>query len=400
MKILRTSLLFLFLLAVSCDSNDTGAVIDRLQDEVVADENENQDNTDDEISLSLVAAFQQLSFEQPLDLQAPNDSSNRIFVVEKKGKIKVFSNEVNVATSATFLDLSNTLSSVSEQGLLGLAFHPNYDSNGFFYVCYNSSENLSVISRFTVSATDTNIADASSELILLEISQPFTNHNGGQIAFGPEGYLYIALGDGGSGGDPLNHGQNTTSLLGSIIRIDVDANNSGLNYGIPLDNPFVANNDIRDEIYAYGFRNPWRLSFDSQTGNLWTGDVGQGKIEEIDIVTSGGNYGWKFFEGTDCFSGDCNSSGLIPPLFEYNHDNGDLSITGGYVYRGSVITALQGKYIYGDFASGRIWALEENGTTNELLFESGLAIASFGTDANNELYVCAFDGKIYKFEEN
>ncbi len=142
------------------------------------------------------------------------------------------------------------------------------------------------------------------------------------------------------------------------------------------------------------------MSFDSQTGNLWTGDVGQGKIEEIDIVTSGGNYGWKFFEGTDCFSGDCNASGLIPPLFEYNHDNGDLSITGGYVYRGSVLTSLQGKYIYGDFASGRIWALEENGANNELLIESDLAIASFGTDANNELYVCAFDGKIYKFEEN
>ncbi len=400
MKILRTSLAFLFLLSVSCDSKDASADVDGLQDEIVANENDSPDNTDDEISLSLVAAFQQLSFEQPLDLQAPDDRSNRIFVVEKKGKIKVFSNEVNVATSATFLDLSNTLSTVSEQGLLGLAFHPNYDANGFFYVCYNSSENLSVISRFTVSSSDINIADASSELVLLEISQPFTNHNGGQIVFGPEGYLYIAMGDGGSGGDPLNHGQNTTSLLGSIIRIDVDANESGFNYGIPLDNPFVNTNDIRDEIYAYGFRNPWRMSFDSQTGNLWTGDVGQGKIEEIDIVTSGGNYGWKFFEGTDCFSGDCNASGLIPPLFEYNHDNGDLSITGGYVYRGSVLTSLQGKYIYGDFASGRIWALEENGANNELLIESDLAIASFGTDANNELYVCAFDGKIYKFEEN
>ncbi len=400
MKILRTSLAFLFLLSVSCDSKDASADVDGLQDEIVANENDSPDNTDDEISLSLVAAFQQLSFEQPLDLQAPDDRSNRIFVVEKKGKIKVFSNEVNVATSATFLDLSNTLSTVSEQGLLGLAFHPNYDANGFFYVCYNSSENLSVISRFTVSSSDINIADASSELVLLEISQPFTNHNGGQIVFGPEGYLYIAMGDGGSGGDPLNHGQNTTSLLGSIIRIDVDANESGFNYGIPLDNPFVNTNDIRDEIYAYGFRNPWRMSFDNQTGNLWTGDVGQGKIEEIDIVTSGGNYGWKFFEGTDCFSGDCNASGLIPPLFEYNHDNGDLSITGGYVYRGSVLTSLQGKYIYGDFASGRIWALEENGANNELLIESDLAIASFGTDANNELYVCAFDGKIYKFEEN
>ena len=400
MKILRTSLLLLLLLFVSCDSKDVRADIGSVQDEIVDDENDIQDNTDEEITLALVATFQQLSFEQPLDLQAPDDRSNRIFVVEKKGKIKVFLNEVNVATSATFLDLSNTVSTVSEQGLLGLAFHPNYDTNGFFYVCYNSSENLSVISRFTVSGADINIADASSELVLLEIAQPFINHNGGQIAFGPEGYLYIAMGDGGSGGDPLNHGQNTTSLLGSIIRIDVDANKSGLNYGIPLDNPFVDNNDIRDEIFAYGFRNPWRMSFDSQTGNLWTGDVGQGKIEEIDIVTSGGNYGWKFFEGNDCFSGDCNSSGLIPPLFEYNHDNGDRSITGGYVYRGSVLTSLQGKYIYGDFASGRIWALEENGSNNELLIESGLAIASFGTDANNELYVCAFDGIIYKFEEN
>ncbi|MDT0608536.1 PQQ-dependent sugar dehydrogenase [Croceitalea rosinachiae] len=376
------------LCAISCDTKDTD--FERIEEN-------NDDEPNNTLSVSSVNAFTGLSFSQPLDLQSPDDGTNRIFVVEKGGRIVVFENDVNVTSSINYLNLSN-ISTSGEQGLLGMAFHPNYQSNGYFYVCYTPSEGLSVISRFSVSA-DANVADASSELVLLEIPQPETNHNGGQIAFGPDGYLYIASGDGGGGGDPQNNAQNRTNLLGNILRIDVDNTDTGSNYSIPSDNPFVNDSDIRDEIYAYGFRNPWRMSFDTQTGILWTADVGQNELEEIDIVIKGGNYGWKLFEGTSCFFGDCDAAGLIAPIFEYNQNNGDRSITGGYVYRGSEVGSLEGKYIYGDFVSGRIWSLAADGSENELLLESRLSIASFGTDSSNELYVCAFDGTIYKFIE-
>lgn len=387
-------LLLVFFLFFSCTSEDSQPPVAGVEEE------EMEEPAVEKVEISLSAAFPELSFEQPLDLQSPNDGTDRIFVVEKPGRIKVFPNDANADGFTLFLDLGNDLSTTSEQGLLGLAFHPEYASNGFFYVYYTPNTQQSVVSRFSVSTADSNRAERDSELVLLEIAQPFTNHNGGQIAFGPDGFLYIALGDGGSGGDPLNHGQTTSSLLGSILRIDVDDTENDANYAIPQDNPFVNDQGTRNEIYAYGLRNPWRMSFDSQTDKLWTADVGQGAIEEIDVITAGGNYGWKLFEGTECFSGDCDSSGLIPPLFEYDHSNGDRSITGGYVYRGMELSSLQGKYIYGDFVSGRIWALEEDGSANSLLVESGLAVASFGTDANNELYVCAFDGSIYKFVEN
>lgn len=380
--------LLLMLVFSSCN-NDGGS------DTIMDDDGESME----EAALGLVNAFPQLSFSQPLDLQSPDDGTNRIFVAEKGGRIRVFTNEPTVNEDTVFLDLSANLSTVSEQGLLGLAFHPNYQSNGFFYVYYTPTAGLSQVSRFTVSA-NAAIADAASELVLLEIPQPATNHNGGQIAFGPDGYLYIALGDGGGGGDPFENGQDRSTLLGSILRIDVDSQENGLNYSIPKDNPFIGEPNVREEIYAYGLRNPWRISFDTQTGELWTGDVGQNAIEEIDVVVSGGNYGWPIFEGTRCFSGDCNDTGLIDPIFEYAQDNGDRSITGGFVYRGTTVPSLQGKYIYGDFVSGRIWALELDGTLNELVEASRLNIASFGTDTSQELYVCAFDGSIYKFQEN
>jgi glucose/arabinose dehydrogenase len=377
------------MLVFSSCNNDGGS------DTIMDDDGESME----EAALGLVNAFPQLSFSQPLDLQSPDDGTNRIFVAEKGGRIRVFTNEPTVNEDTVFLDLSANLSTVSEQGLLGLAFHPNYQSNGFFYVYYTPTAGLSQVSRFTVSA-NAAIADAASELVLLEIPQPATNHNGGQIAFGPDGYLYIALGDGGGGGDPFENGQDRSTLLGSILRIDVDSQENGLNYSIPTDNPFIGEPNVREEIYAYGLRNPWRMSFDTQTGELWTGDVGQNAIEEIDVVVSGGNYGWPIFEGTRCFSGDCNDTGLIDPIFEYAQDNGDRSITGGFVYRGTTVPSLQGKYIYGDFVSGRIWALELDGTLNELVEASRLNIASFGTDTSQELYVCAFDGSIYKFQEN
>jgi len=378
MKIFKVLTALVFVGIISCDSNDTFT-------EPIDEEGK---------TIALIEPFPSLSFNQPLDLQVPDDDTDRLFVVEKRGRIVVFENDSATTTTANFLNLSN-ISTTSEQGLLGLAFHPNYSSNGYFYVHYTPTARLSFISRFTVS-TDANVADAGSEEVLLEIPQPQTNHNGGQISFGPDGFLYIAVGDGGGGGDPDNNSQNRNNLLGNILRIDVDNRENGLNYTIPSSNPFLNEAQVRPEIYAYGLRNPWRMSFDAQNGSLWTGDVGQGEREEINVITSGGNYGWKIFEGTSCFSGNCEVPGLTAPIFEYGHDNGDRSITGGFVYRGSAIPSLSGKYIYGDFVSGRIWALDTADNTNELVFESRLSIASFGTDNDNELYVCAFDGTIYK----
>lgn len=355
-------------------------------------------------AVSLVNAFPNLEFSRPLDLQSPDDGTNRIFVAEQGGSIKVFPNDETTQASTTFLDLENRTVSTGELGLLGFAFHPNYSSNGFFYVTYTPTEDMALVSRFQVSGTSEDIADIASETILLRIPQPETNHNGGQLAFGPDGYLYIASGDGGGGGDPQGNAQNLENLLGAILRIDVDVPGSEANYSIPSDNPFVNMNNARGEIYAYGLRNPWRFSFDEQTKSIWTGDVGQGEMEEINVIEKGGNYGWNILEGTSCFGSDtCDGANTIAPVFEYNHDANDRSITGGYVYRGDEVSTLKGYYIYGDFISGRIWALDSNlngSPSNQLLVESGLNISSFGTDNANEIYVCSFDGKIYKFKES
>jgi len=354
------------------------------------------ESSDQEETISLVNAFPNLSFSEPLDLQVASDGSGKIYVAERGGVIKVFENDSAVAETITFLDFGNSTSTVNEGGLLGFAFHPNFESNGHFYIYYTPTPTVAFVSRFTVSQTN---VDANSELVILEIPQPQTNHNGGQIAFGPDGYLYIALGDGGGSGDPDGNAQNRTNLLGSILRIDVDNSQAGLNYAIPVDNPFANESNIRQEIYAYGLRNPWRMSFDTNTGKLWVGDVGQNKIEEIDIIESGKNYGWKLFEGSDCFSGDCDNNDLTAPIFEYDQGNGDRSITGGYVYRGTETPSLEGKYIYADFVSGRVWSLDEDGSNNKLLTKSDLNIASFGTDANQEIYVLDLNGAIYKFKE-
>ena len=345
-----------------------------------------------------------MEFSRPLDLQSPDDDTNRIFVAEQGGKIKVFQNDEATENSTVFLDIENSIVSSSELGLLGFAFHPNYRSNGFFYIAYTPTSDVALVSRFKVSDTSGDTADLSSEIILLRIPQPDTNHNGGQLAFGSDGYLYIASGDGGGGGDPQGNAQNLGNLLGKILRIDIDGTDGGINYSIPPDNPFVNTENARGEIYAYGLRNPWRFSFDNQTNKIWAGDVGQGELEEIDIIEKGGNYGWNILEGSSCFNAEnCDSSNTIEPVFEYNHDANDKSITGGYVYRGTEVVSMNGYYIYGDFISGRIWALNSNlgeNPDNQILVESGLSISSFGTDNSNELYVCSFDGKIYKFKEN
>ncbi|MDZ7269045.1 MAG: PQQ-dependent sugar dehydrogenase [candidate division KSB1 bacterium] len=354
----------------------------------------------------LEIAFPNLIFTRPVDLQHAGDGSNRLFVVEQAGVIRVFPHTPGVAAADTFLDIRGRVNdSGNEEGLLGLAFHPNYESNGFFYVNYTAANpRRTVIARYRVSAGNPNRAEAASEFILLTINQPYENHNGGQLAFGPhDGYLYIGMGDGGSGGDPQNNGQDRRTLLGDLLRIDVDNPSGGRNYGIPADNPFVGNTSgYREEIFAWGFRNPWRFSFDPQTGWLWLADVGQNSREEIDIVEKGKNYGWRIMEGKNCYDppSGCNQSGLALPIWDYGRSSG-ASVTGGYVYRGTRVAPLVGAYIYGDFVSGRIWALRYDGVNppnNSLLIDTNLNIASFGVDQNNELYLCAFDGRLYRFK--
>ena len=365
----------------------------------------NTDATVPDASYKTIEAFPNLTFKRPVDLQHAGDNSNRIFVVEQEGVISVFPNADEVSSKTTFLDIRGKVDdSGNEEGLLGLAFHPDYETNGFFYVNYTASNpDRTVISRFKVSA-NANQADATSELEILTFAQPYSNHNGGQVSFGPDGYLYIAVGDGGSGGDPHDNGQNRSTLLGSILRIDVNKQEGGKKYGIPADNPFAGNNNgYRDEIYAYGLRNPWRFSFDPANGRLWTGDVGQNAYEEIDIIEKGGNYGWNVMEGNHCFEprNGCNRTGLKLPIHEYDRDEG-ISVTGGFVYRGPTVKSLEGKYIYADYATRRIWAIEHSDITrpvNTLLAEADFNISSFGVDQNNELYLCGFDGKIYRMGE-
>ncbi len=347
-------------------------------------------------------AFPRLRFERPVDLQDPGDGSGRLFVVEQAGTIRVFENRPETAEVPVFLDIRSRIDDRgNEQGLLGLAFHPDFRSNGYFYVNYTAAgPDRTVIARYRADPLDPDRADPASARVLLEFAQPYANHNGGQLAFGPDGCLYIAVGDGGSGGDPQGNGQNRATLLGSILRIDVDRPSGGRAYGIPPDNPYAGNGaGFREEIYAYGLRNPWRISFDPETGRLWAADVGQDRYEEIDLIEKGGNYGWNVMEGAHCYGGSgCDRSGLIPPVWEYGRSQGG-SITGGHVYRGPSLPSLQGAYVYADFVSGRIWALRTDGSgepRNELLADTDLSISSFGVDGHGELYLCAFDGRIYR----
>lgn len=386
-------------LTFSCNNDNSVAEEKEKVIDESSDQGPNDEDDDQESIISLVNAFPNLSFSEPIDLQAAAGKSNKVYVAERGGVIRVFDNDPTIMESAVFLDFSNSTATVNEGGLLGFAFHPNFESNGYFYIYYTPTPTVSFVSRFTISQANPNLVDENSELALLEIPQPATNHNGGQIAFGADGYLYVATGDGGGSGDSDGNAQNRSNLLGNVLRIDVDNSQGGLNYAIPEDNPFTNETNVRSEIYAYGLRNPWRMSFDTSTGKLWTGDVGQNKIEEIDIIESGKNYGWNLFEGTDCFSGDCNATNLAEPIFEYDQSKGDRSITGGYVYRGSKNPSISGKYIYADFVSGRVWVLDEDGSNNRLLVETGFNIASFGTDANQELYVLDLNGSIYKFQE-
>lgn len=365
-------------------------------------------------SVDIVRAFPKLRFTNPVGIHSPGPGSNLLFVVEQRGSIKYFVNDDTSSRSTTFLDISGRITAGGEMGLLGLAFHPNYANNREFYLNYtrtittpSGSQLQTVISRMKAMADEPLRADTLSEEILLTIPQPYQNHNGGNIMFGPDGYLYIGMGDGGGGGDPVRAGQDRRQLLAKFLRIDVDTTVGDRRYGIPPDNPYAGNSQgFQEEIFAYGVRNPWRFSFDSQTGMLWAGDVGQGAWEEVSIIEKGKNYGWNIMEGFHCYSpsSGCDTTGLTMPVWEYSHDTtGGQSITGGFVYRGTKVPALIGKYIFADFVSTKVWALDYTpgqAANATLLKRSGLSIASFGVDANKELYVCAFNGYIYRFVQN
>ncbi|HKW73999.1 MAG TPA: PQQ-dependent sugar dehydrogenase [Terriglobales bacterium] len=338
----------------------------------------------------------------PLGLEPSPDSSNRLFVVEQAGTIHIIQNGALLPTP--FLDISSKVTTGGEMGLLGLTFHPQFTQNGKFYVNYVrtvSGQIQSVIAEYVVSAANANQADPASERILLTADQVgnFPNHKAGQLAFGPDGFLYFGLGDGGSEGDPLGNGQNTQTVLGKMMRIDVNTTSPGLQYGIPPDNPFVNGGGL-PEIYAVGFRNPWRFSFDRSTGRLFVGDVGQDKFEEVDIVQKGGNYGWNTMEATHCFnpSSNCNMTGLALPIAEIPHPEGE-AVLGGFIYDGSALAGLQGQYIFGDL-NGKIWTLQEgpsNTFTRSLLMDSGLSLSSFGQDQSGELYVADIgNGRVLK----
>lgn len=373
----------------------------------------------DEIDVSALAvksepAFTKLEVKRPIVLTHANDGTKRVFVASQLGPIYVTPGDQSSA-GKVFLDLTSKVvykDKENEEGLLGLAFHPKYKANGEFFVFYTTSEgapHTSVISRFRVSKNDPNVADPKSEEVVLKLpAKPYWNHNGGTIAFGPDGMLYIAFGDGGSANDPHNNGQNLNTVLGKILRVDIDKKDAGLGYSIPKDNPFVGQSDTRGEIWALGLRNVWRMSFDRETGVLWAGDVGQDLWEEIDLIVRGGNYGWKLREGLHQFvpkngKGDpaaLNRSDLIEPIFEYHHDLGK-SITGGHVYRGNKAPALAGLYLYADYVTGKLYALKydtakKKVTANHSIPGNIKPVLSYGEDEQGEVYFLTADG-VYGF---
>ena len=373
-------LLLLLLALVACGPNEVTA----------QDEPETPPAQPPQLELTEVAS----GLQSPTAIVHPGDGSSRLFVLEQPGRIRVVVD--GRLRTAPFLDISSRISSGGEQGLLGLAFHPRFEENGRFFINYTDTAGDTVVAEYAVAAGDRDRAAPDSERVLLVVDQPYRNHNGGGLAFGPDGYLYVSLGDGGSAGDPEGNGQDLGTLLGSLLRLDID---SGDPYAIPDDNPFLNQDGARPEIWAYGLRNPWRFSFDRATGDLWIADVGQNVWEEINFQSAAGaggeNYGWNVMEGAHCFepAGGCDREGLVLPVLEYDHDQG-CSITGGYRYRGTAIPGLQGAYLFGDYCSGRIWgAYGAEGEWSSLpLLSSGLRISAFGEDEAGELYVADHGG--------
>ena len=350
-------------------------------------------------TLALDLVVQGLS--SPVFLTAPPGDLTRLFIVEQSGTIRIVKN--GVLLPAPFLNVSGLIVSGGEQGLLGMAFAPDYASSGRFYVSYTAASNPaghSVVARYLVSA-DPDVANAASGLVIITENQPYSNHNGGMIAFGPDGYLYFGLGDGGSGGDPQGHGQNRTELLGSVIRLDVSGTGT---YTVPPSNPYAGGTNPRPELWNYGLRNPWRFSFDRTAGDLYIADVGQNAWEEVDVqpaASNGGeNYGWNLMEGTHCYTAGCSQTGLTLPVLGYDHGQG-CSVTGGYVYRGAAIPALQGLYLYGDYCGGWVRSFRWVGgqATEQQVqpdLSPGESITSFGEDAAGELYIVTGAGRVYR----
>jgi len=344
-------------------------------------------------------------FDNPVYLTNAGDGSDRLFVMEQTGYILVVEN--GEILPQPFLDVSLDLTpdvfqgGYTERGLLGLVFHPEYEENGLFFIHYINQAGSAVVVRYQVMADNPNLADTSSAVTLIEVEDPFPNHNGGQLAFGPDGYLYIGIGDGGDLGDPLGYGQNTGVLFGKILRIDVDTD--ATTYTVPADNPFVADDAYMPEIWALGLRNPWRFSFDRLTGDLYIGDVGESSWEEINFqpvdFPGGANYGWNAFEANYPFNLDTPvPRGMILPIADYSHEEG-CSVTAGYVYRGEALPDLQGVFFFGDYCSGKIWTTfqDADGSWQTALFaELGVQITSFGEDEAGELYLVDYKGSIFK----
>jgi glucose/arabinose dehydrogenase len=352
--------------------------------------------TGSDLALEVIAD----GFASPVFLtHQPGDS--RLFVVEQLGRIRIIDN--GQVQAAPFLDISAIVQIRNEQGLLSVAFHPDYDVNGYFYVYYTDELGTSRIVRYTGNAV---VGDPTSDLDILSVPQPFANHNGGLLEFGQDGMLYIGLGDGGSAGDPLLHGQDPTTLLGSILRIDVDNPDPGIEYGIPADNPFVGTSAGADEVWAYGLRNPWRYAFDDVDGLLYVADVGQNSFEEISVVSGdvgGLNFGWNVMEGDSCFLvNNCDTAGLVLPVLTYPNSANACSVTGGYVYRGSDLLRVDGHYFFSDFCGGFLQSFRyDNGNVTDLT-NWGLAagaVTSFGEDSAGELYMLAAAGQVLKIVE-
>ena len=330
--------------------------------------------------------------DSPLAITDAGDGSGRIFVVEQGGRIRIVRD--GRLASEPFLDIADRVSAGGERGLLGLAFHPDYPSDPRLFVDYTDTNGDTQVASYTVDPSNPDRADPNSEVRLLSIDQPYANHNGGAVLFGPDGFLYVSTGDGGSGGDPHGNGQSLGTLLGKILRIDVASGGAGTSpYSVPDDNPFVGRDGARPEIWSYGLRNPWRMSFDRANGDLWIGDVGQGEWEEIDVLrggTSGQNFGWNRMEGTHCFrpASGCETAGLVAPVAEYGHDVG-CTVIGGNVYRGTEQSRLVGGYVFADYCSGRIWAIDaatDGPTEPALVAETGATLSSFGEDEAGELF--------------
>ena len=346
----------------------------------------------------------------PLLVTNAGDGSRRLFVVEQTGEVRIVKDGTLLA--APFIDLSRSVSRGGEQGLLGLAFHPHYETNGKLYLSYTDLKGTSIIREYHVSSSNPDRVDGSSGRTILRVAQPYENHNGGHIAFGPDGYLYIGFGDGGSGGDPGNRAQSALSLLGKMLRIDVNRRTGSLAYGIPTTNPYVGRTGL-DQIWAAGLRNPWRWSFDRLTGDLWIGDVGQESREEVDRALAvrgrnagrAPNFGWRLMEGTRCFqpSSGCNRTGTTLPMTEYGHSSGRCAITGGYVYRGKAYPDLVGAYLFGDYCSGEIWYVDRGaarGVAPTRALDTSESLTSFGEDESGELYLTSAAGTVYRITDS